>query len=303
MNMQDLNDLYYFVKAVEYGGFAPASRALCIPKSKLSRRIAALEARLDTKLIYRSTRSFHLTEVGQTYFQHCKAMLEEAESAQDAIDSLKSEPRGTIRLTCPIALLHAHIGCMLADFMIEYPQVNIQLEASNRRVDLISEGVDVAIRVRPPPLEDSELVMRVLSERSLSLVASPALVDSYALPNHLTELCNWPSLGLGQPQYQFVWSWYAPDNKLIEVPFKPRFVTTDMVALRNAAVAGAGVVQLPTLMVTQQMKDGSLIKLLDGWTAPKEIIHVVFPSRRGLLPSVRALIDFLADRYASFDEE
>ncbi|WP_254911155.1 LysR family transcriptional regulator [Pseudoalteromonas sp. A601] len=121
--MQDLNDLYYFVKACEYGGFAPASRALGIPKSKLSRRVTGLENRLDTKLIYRSTRSFHLTEVGQTYFQHCKAMLIEAETAQEAIDSLKSEPRGTVRLTCPIALLHAHIGDMLAQFMARYPEV------------------------------------------------------------------------------------------------------------------------------------------------------------------------------------
>lgn len=297
MDMQDLNDLYYFVKAVEYGGFAPASRALCIPKSKLSRRIAGLEERLDTKLIYRSTRSFHLTEVGQTYFQHCKSMLIEAEAAQEAIDSLTSEPRGTVRLTCPIALLHAHVGAMLAEFMAEYPQVNIQLEASNRRVDLIVEGVDVAIRVRPPPIEDSDLVMRVLSERRLSLVASPALVETYGFPSHLSDLSVWPSLGLGQPQYQFIWRWNSPDNKCVEVPFKPRFVTTDMVALRNAALAGVGVVQLPTLMVTQQIKDGSLLKLLDGWSAPQEIIHVVFPSRRGLLPSVRALIDFLAECY------
>ncbi|MCB1855212.1 MAG: LysR family transcriptional regulator [Halieaceae bacterium] len=300
--MQDLNDLYYFVKAVEYGGFAPASRALCIPKSKLSRRIAALEERLDTKLIYRSTRSFHLSEVGQAYFQHCKAMLVEAESAQDAIDSLLSEPRGTIRLTCPIALLHAHIGCMLAEFMVQYPQVNIHLEASNRHVDLIAEGVDVAIRVRPPPIEDSDLIIRVLSERSLSLVASPALVAARGAPGHLADLAQWPCLGLGQPQYHFSWRWNSPESKLVEVPFAPRFVTTDMVALRNAALAGVGVLQLPTLMVTDQIRNGSLIKLLDGWTAPPEIIHVVFPSRRGLLPSVRALIDFLAERYSGFDE-
>ncbi len=301
--MQDLNDLYYFVKAVEYGGFAPAGRALCIPKSTLSRRIAALEKRLDTQLIYRSTRSFHLTEVGQTYFQHCKAMLEEAESAQEAIDSLKSEPRGTVRLACPIALLHAHIGCMLAEFMVRYPQVSIQLEATNRRVDLVAEGVDVAIRVRPPPLEDSDLILREFSKRRLSLVASPGLVDAHGHPNHLRDLCGWPSLGLGQPQYQFTWRWNSPDNESVEAPFKPRFVTTDMVALRNAALAGVGVVQLPTLMVTEQIRDGSLIRLLDGWHAPPDIIHAVFPSRRGLLPSVRALIDFLAERYASFDEE
>lgn len=302
MRMQDLNDLYYFVKAVEYGGFAPAGRALCIPKSKLSRRIAALEERLNTQLIYRSTRSFHLTEVGQVYFRHCKAMLVEAESAQDAIDSLTSEPRGTIRLTCPIALLHAHVGCMLAEFMMQYPQVSVHLEASNRRVDLIAEGVDVAIRVRPPPLEDSDLVMRVLSERSLSMVASPDLVAAQKVPAHLAELAQWPSLGLGQPQHRFSWRWTSPDSKQVEVYFAPRFVTTDMIALRNAALAGVGVVQLPTLMVIDQIREGSLIKLLEGWTAPPEIIHVVFPSRRGLLPSVRALIDFLVERYSSFDE-
>lgn len=302
MAMQDLNDLYYFVKVVEYGGFAPTGRALGIPKSKLSRRIAALEERLDAKLIYRSTRRFHLTDIGQLYLKHCKAMLVEAESAQDVIDLLKSEVRGTIRLTCPIALLHAHLGCMLAEFMMRYPQINIHLEATNRRVDLIGEGVDVAIRVRPAPIENSDLVMRVLSERSLSLVASPGLVEEQGMPSHLSDLAQWPSLGLGQPQYQFSWNWSSPDQKAVEVSFVPRFITTDMVALRNAALAGVGVVQLPTLMVTEQIKDGSLIKLLDDWIAPPEIIHVVFPSRRGLLPAVRALIDFLAERYSSFDE-
>lgn len=144
--------------------------------------------------------------------------------------------------------------------------------------------------------------MRVLSERSLSLVASPDLVATQGVPGHLTDLAQWPSLGLGQPQYQFSWRWNSPENNWVEVPFSPRFVTTDMVALRNAALAGVGVVQLPTLMVTEQVRDGSLIKLLDDWTAPPEIIHVVFPSRRGLLPTVRALIDFLAERYASFEE-
>lgn len=301
--MQDLNDLYYFVQACEYGGFAPASRALGIPKSKLSRRVAGLEERLETKLIYRSTRSFHLTEVGQTYFQHCKAMLIEAESAQNAIDSLKSEPRGTIRLTCPIALLHAHVGCMLADFMMKYPEVNVVLEAANRRVDVISEGIDVAIRVRPEPIENSELVMRVLARRSLRLVASPALIRQYGAPDQLSDLANWPSLGVGQAQHQFVWHWQSPEGRNMEIAYKPRLITTDMVALRNAALASVGVVQLPTLMVTEQLRDNTLISLLPDWTAPAEIIHAVYPSRRGQLPAVRALIDYLVERYKSFEEQ
>ncbi|QZN91895.1 LysR family transcriptional regulator [Idiomarina abyssalis] len=301
--MQDLNDLYYFVKVVDSGGFAPAGRALGIPKSKLSRRIAKLEDNLNAKLIYRSTRSFHLTEVGQKYLQHCRAMLVEAESAQEAIDSLRSEPRGVIKLTCPIALLNAHIGCMLAEFMNLYPEVDIQLEASNRRVDVIAEGVDVAIRVRPPPLEDSDLVMKVLSERTLCIVASPDLVSKFGTPKHLCEIADWPSLGLGTPQKHFTWSWTSPDGQSFEVPFKPRFITTDMVALRDSALAGVGVVQVPKLVVANQINDDSLIELFPDWKAPPEIIHVVFPSRRGLLPAVRTLIDFLADRYRSFDEE
>ncbi|GAC33116.1 LysR family transcriptional regulator [Paraglaciecola polaris] len=301
--MQNLNDLYYFVKAVEYGGFSAASRALGLAKSKLSRRIAALEVRLDTKLIYRSTRSFHLTEVGHTYFEHCKAMLVEAESAQEAIDSLQSEPRGSIRLTCPTALLHAHIGTMLAQFMSLFPQINIQLEASNRKVDLIAEGIDVAIRVRPPPIENSELILRVLSEQSVCLVASPELIAKQGTPTSLTELANWPSLGVGQPQDNFMWTWSSPQQQLVKVSYQPRLVTTDMVALRNSALAGVGVVQLPTLMVTEQIENGSLMKLLDDWHASPDIIHLVFPSRRGLLPGVRALIDFLVEGYAGFDAQ
>lgn len=301
--MQDLNDLYFFVKAVEHGGFSAASRAMGVPKSRISRRLAALEKRLNVQLVYRSTRHFHLTEVGQTYFQHCKAMLIEAESAQEAIESLTSEPRGTIRITCPIALLHAHVGEMLADFMALYPAVTLNLEADNRRVDLVAEGIDVAIRVRRPPIEDSDLVMRTLAERHLSLVASPDLVSHLGQPAHLHDLKAWPSLGLGQPQHAFCWTWTSPDGKRVNQPYQPRFITTDMVALRNAALAGVGVVQLPTLMVREHLLNGRLMRLLDGWQAPPELIHAVFPSRRGLLPAVRALIDYLSLRYANLQEE
>ncbi|MFC6672667.1 LysR family transcriptional regulator [Marinobacterium aestuariivivens] len=301
--MQDLNDLYYYVQAVDHGGFAPAGRALGVPKSKLSRRIALLEDRLGVRLIQRSTRHFKMTDVGQTYYDHCKAMLVEAESAQEAIDAIKAEPRGLIRLTCPIALLHAHVGSMLADFMVRYPHVRIHLEATNRRVDVIAEGVDVAIRVRPPPLEDSELVLRVLSDRGQCLVASPALIERQGVPAAPADLVKWPSLGLGEPQQSYSWILNGPHDARITLNHSPRFVTTDMVALRNAALAGVGVVQLPTLMVPDQLADGSLVRVLPDWFPRREIIHVVFPSRRCLLPSVRVLIDYLSEQYASFEED
>jgi DNA-binding transcriptional LysR family regulator len=292
--MQDLNDLYYYVQAVDHGGFAPAGRVLGMPKSKLSRRIAKLEERLGVRLIQRSTRHFAVTDAGETYYMHCKAMLVEAEGAQEAIDALTAEPRGVIRMTSPIPLVNAYVGVMLADFMVRYPHVTVQMEATNRRVDLVSESVDVALRVRPPPLQDSNLVMRVLADRGQCLVAS--------FPAAPTALSNWPSLGLGNLQQIHTWVLHGPDDAHATLHHTPRFVTTDMIALRDSAVAGVGVVQLPEVMARDQLAAGSLLRLMPDWAPRREIIHAVFPSRRGLLPSVRALIDFLAQRFAMLHE-
>lgn len=301
--MQDLNDLYYFAQVVDHGGFTPASRALGIPKSKLSRRVSVLEERLGVRLLQRSTRHFSLTEIGRIYHDHCKAMLVEASAAEDAINSVRAEPAGTIRLTCPVALLHAHIGVMLADFMALHPRITVHLEATNRRVDPIGEAIDIAIRVRPPPLQDSDLIMRVLADRGQCLIASPALINHFGAPRVPADLHGWPSLGLGQPQQDHTWHLFGPADAQVTLHHGPRFVTTDMTALRDAALAGAGVVQLPLMMVKEQLANGALVRLLPDWAPRREIIHAVFPSRRGLLPSVRALIDFLAEHFEAMDED
>lgn len=301
--MQDLNDLYYYVQAVDHGGFAPAGRALGIPKSKISRRIANLEERLGVRLIQRSTRRFNVTEIGRTYYRHCRAMLIEAEAAQEAIDVAHAEPCGTIRLTCPITLLHAHISQMLADFMANYPEVNVQLEATNRRVDVLAEGIDLAIRVRPLPLEDSELALRVLSDRGQCLVASPQLVEQLGLPSRPEFLADWPSMARGSPSDTFEWVLQGPGDEALTQSFMPRLITTDMLALHKAALRGVGIVQLPLLMVDQDISAGRLIHLLQDWSPRREVIHAVFPSRRGLLPAVRLLLDHLSAAYKSFDED
>lgn len=301
--MYDLNDLYYFVQAVDHGGFSSAGRALGVPKSKLSRRITKLEDRLGVRLIQRTTRQFAVTEIGRNYYDHCKAMLVEAEAAQEAIDETRAEPRGVIRMTCPIALLHVHVSSMLADFMALYPKVIVHLEASNRRVDVVSEAVDVAIRVRPPPLQDSELVMRVLAEREQCLVASPQLFQHKTFPSSPAELNGFPSLGVGIPQQNYTWLLLGPQKAQAKVHHTPRFVTTDMIALRHAALAGVGIIQLPRLMVSEQIAVGSLVRVVPEWAPRREIIHAVFPTRRGLLPSVRTLIDYLAQRFETIDEK
>ncbi|KWA11228.1 LysR family transcriptional regulator [Burkholderia territorii] len=302
-NDRDLNDLYYFVQVVEHGGFAPAGRALNMPKSKLSRRIALLEARLGMRLIQRSTRRFTVTDVGQTYYAHCRAMLVEADAADEAIALLHEEPRGIVRVSCPVVLLDSLVGAMIAAFMVACPRVEIHLEATNRRVDVVGEGIDVAIRVRPPPLEDSDLALRVLAERGQCLVASPGLLREHGVPAVPADLTRLPSLDHGVPQAAHVWRLRGPDGAQAEIHHQPRLVTGGMLALRAAAVAGVGIVQLPTMMVRDEVARGELATVLPDWAPRREIVHAVFASRRGLLPAVRALLDFLAERFAELEPD
>ncbi len=301
--MIDLNDLSYYAHVVEHGGFAPAGRALGMPKSKLSRRIALLEERLGVRLIQRSTRRFSVTEVGQDYYAHCKAMLIQAEAAEETIALSRAEPRGTVRIAVPVAILHARMGVMLADFLAEHPKVSLQLEATNRRVDVIGEGLDIAIRVRPPPLEDSDLVVRPLATRRWCIAASPALFADHPAPTVPADLARFPSVDLSAAQQLHVWRLNGADGAAAQVNHVPRLVSDDMIALRAAAVAGVGILMLPTMMVCDELADGRLVRLLPDWEPPHGIVHAVFPSRRGLLPAVRALIDYLALRFEQLQED
>lgn len=301
--MPDLNDLYYFAKVVDHGGFAPASRALGEPKSKLSRRIAALEERLGARLLQRSTRSVTLTEIGEAVYRHSRAMLIEADSARDVVEQSRVEPCGVVRMACPVALLETRVAEMVAAFMERYPRVEVHLEATDRPVDLIAEGLDLAIRVRPPPIADSDLVMRPLADRGQSLVAAPDLLERYPKPAVPGELEALPSLALGRPRQKYTWHLLGPDGDAVDVDHKPRYVTHNMTALRVAAVSGIGVVQFPNMMIEPDLREGRLARVLPEWAPPRELIHAVFPSRRGLVPSVRELVDFLVERFGELEED
>ncbi len=296
--MRDLNDLYYFVQVVNHGGFAPAGRALGVPKSKLSRRIALLEERIGARLIQRSSRHFAVTEAGQDYHRHCKAMLVEADAADEAIALSRSEPCGIVRMTCPVALLDMHVGDMVAEFLAAHPRVEIHLEDTNRRVDVVGEGIDIALRVRPLPIEDSDLVLRVLAERGQCLVAAPSLLAGRGMPRIPADLAGIPSLALGLPQNEHIWHLLGPDGARADIPFQPRLVTRGMGALRAAALAGVGVVQLPTLLVREPIAQGRLLHVIPGWAPRREVVHAVLASRRGQLPAVRGLLDHLVQRFA-----
>ncbi|PLP99111.1 LysR substrate-binding domain-containing protein [Cupriavidus pauculus] len=291
--MDDLNDLYYFVKVVDHGGFTQAGLALGAPKSKLSRRIAALEARYGVRLLQRSTRHFSVTETGREFYERCIGVLVEAEAAREVMERERSEPQGIVRMACPTTLLEYRVAGLVAQFMLAYPKVQVHLEATNRRVDVIGERLDLALRVRFPPLENSDLVMRVLSESHQRLVACPALMAGRTLPRNPAELAGLPSLDWGPPR-SHAWQLIGPAGQSAEVRHQPRYVTDDMSALRKAAQTGVGIVQLPCMVVEDDLRDGTLIDVLPGWAPKGGIIHAVFPSRRGLMPNVRLLIDYFA---------
>ncbi|HEV7328151.1 MAG TPA: LysR family transcriptional regulator [Bosea sp. (in: a-proteobacteria)] len=301
--MQDLNDLYFFVQVVEHQGFAAAARALGMPRSRLSRRLALLEERLGVRLVQRSTRRFAVTEIGREYHRHCLAMLVEAEAAQEAIDRVRAAPQGMVRVACPSAVLYFQVGPMIARFLAACPKVEVQLESTNRRVDVIREGFDIAIRVRFPPLEESELVMKVLAESTQRLVAAPQVLAGVERPLTPADVAALPSLSWGGEHQSHDWQLKGPGGAEAHIRHQPRFVTEDMVALRHAALQGVGVVQMPTMVVVEDIRAGKLVDVLPDWTPRAGIIHAVFPSRRGLLPSVRALLDFLASEYARLDAE
>jgi DNA-binding transcriptional LysR family regulator len=295
--MQDLNDLQFFAAVVDHGGFAPAGRALGVQKSKLSRRILLLEERLGVRLLNRSSRRFSVTEIGREFYERCRAVLVEAEAAEQIVAEVRAEPRGVVRVSCPTALLSFQFGELVSRFMKENPAVEVHLESTNRRVDVIAEGFDLAIRVRFPPLEPTDLVMRRLDESTQCLVAAPSLVAAgIASP---ADLRNLPSLDLGPAHRDHSWQLHHADGQVATIPHVPRLVTDDMSVLRDAAIAGVGAVQLPTIFIWNDVRAGRLVHVVPDWRPRAGIVHAVFPSRRGLLPSVRALVEFLANECAA----
>ncbi|MFV3371425.1 LysR substrate-binding domain-containing protein [Pseudomonas sp. NY15435] len=299
--MEDLNTLYYFTQVVEQGGFAAAGRALDIPKSKLSRRIAQLEERLGVRLLHRTSRHCSLTEIGQEYYQRCVAMRIEAEGASEVIERNRAEPRGLVRLACPTTLLNSWVGPMLTRYMLKYPLVELFIESTNRRIDLLHEGFDIALRVRFPPLENTDMVMKVLANSTQCLVGSPALLERMAGGSSPMGLAQLPSLHWGGMQREYQWELFNEEGERLLISHKPRMVTDDLLALRNAVLAGVGIAHVPRVAVREDLAAGRVVELLPGWSPKCGIVHAIFPSRRGLLPSVRTLIDFLAEEFSNSD--
>jgi DNA-binding transcriptional LysR family regulator len=297
--MQDLNDLYYFAKVVECGGFAAAGRALAIPKSRLSRRIAELETRLNASLLQRTTRKLALTAVGERYLQHCQAMLLEAEMADEAVASLSAEPRGRLRVSCPVGMTHWNLSHVVTEFLARYPQVQLELLLVNRRVDLVNEGIDVALRVRDIGDEDPNLIVRQLVPAFAALVASPSLIAGKDIrtPDDLSAL---PVLGAIDADRKVHFLLIHEDGRRQEVVLDARLAVDDFNIRKAGALAGLGMTMLPMMNCRDALADGTLVRLLPDWSMSTGNLQAAYTQRRGALPAVRAWLDHVSEGFSQF---
>ena len=294
--MHDLNDLYYFAMVVDHSGFAAAERALGIPKSRLSRRITQLENELGVRLLQRSTRRFAVTDVGQSVYRHAQTMLAEAQAAREVVDRLSAEPRGLIRVSVPVGTAQQQIPKLLPEFLARYPQVRVQLQVSNRRVDIINEGIDVALRVRSKLDDDGSLVMRNFGQIQELLVASPDYLRKMGRPTHPEELSEHITMSMSEDESRQRWELHGPDGEIKRIDLKPRVAGFDFPMLMALARQGVGITMLPETVCAEAVRKGELQVVLPEWRLPQGIFHAVFASRRGMLPAVRVFIDFLAEK-------
>ena len=292
--MQDLNDLNLFVAVVTHGGFSAAARALDAPKSRLSRRIAGLEDDLGVRLLERSTRRLQVTDVGHDVYRHARAAMSEAEAIDAIVLQRKGEPQGLVRVAAPPGIDRL-IATSLPALLARYPKLRVQVIVSNRRVDLIDERVDVAVRVRETLDTDADLQMKVISRAPGVLLASPDLLAAHGPPEGPQGLATYPTVGLTDVSGPERWVLHNPAGDKVELLHEPRLSSSSPSIVRQAIADGVGVAVLPEWCCRELLDSGRLVRILPDWTRREGLIHIVFTSRRRQLPGVRAVIDFLAE--------
>ena len=293
--MLDLNDVFYFVQVVEKKGISAAARALDLPKSTVSRHILALETVLGARLIQRTTRTFAVTEIGQEFYAHAVATLIEAETAENVVRQRMADPSGTIRFSCSVALAQLGLAELIPRFMTLFPRIRIVQHATNRLVDPVQEGFDVCLRAHSTPLPASTLIQRRLVDIPWHLFAGPAYLARKGTPANPDDLAAHDGVGLRQTDEAHVWSLtyeQRPDKKAT-VAYAPCLQSDDMGTLKVAARM-LGIVALPGYVGRKEVESGLLVRVLPQWHAGIATLSILMPSRRGLLPSVRAFIDFLS---------
>ncbi|WP_313622570.1 LysR substrate-binding domain-containing protein [Achromobacter sp.] len=289
--MLNLNDLHFFAQAVDSGGFAAAARRLGCPKSTVSKRVATLEATLGVQLLYRTSRSFTLTDVGRDVYDHARAVMIEAEAAETVVHRRLAEPSGAVRITASVPVAQFQLADRFPILARQHPKLRIQLHVTDRFIDLVQDGFDIAIRSHFAPLPDSDLVQRRMSEEPITLVAAPSYVAQRGAPQGPESLTSHD--GLMTTTTMKSWRLADANGRIVEVEPRPQFYADESVSLMKAAEMGLGIVCLPETITAQAVREGRLARVLPAWTAGRVMTTILTPQKRAQLPAVRAVIDFL----------
>lgn len=297
--MIDLNDYFYFVHVVEKRGFSPAATALNMPKSRLSRHVAKLEERLATKLIQRTSRQFNVTEYGQIFYRHARALLDEMEAAEAAIQTRKTSLSGQVTMSCSVGVAQFAIKDLILDFLRDNPNAEVMQQVTNQAIDLVSSGIDLAIRGHIDALPDSSIIQRHLTTVSWHLFASPEYLSNSGIPESPYDLFKRQSLKVGWQPANGHWTLQNTQGVKTSVPFSPQYCSDDMGTLKQAAIGGLGIVSLPAYVCRQEIGDETLVRVLPGWITGKAQLSLMMPSRKGQPASVKVFADYLLDNLDS----
>jgi DNA-binding transcriptional LysR family regulator len=294
--MHDLNDVQFFVAVAENQGFSAAARVLNMPKSSVSRRVANLEARLGVRLIERSTRSLRLTEVGVSFYERCRAILADLDTAEREVAVQRAEPVGLVRMSCPTGLAQFVLAKILPGFLIRYPKVRLQVLATNRAIDLVDDNIDIAIRARMRTADEA-VMMRMLYKGELIFVASPAFASAQQIAIRIDTLPSFPFLSFLEEPRRPTWALNGPNAATATVSLDPVLRSSDFSVLLSAAAAGLGIALLPAEVADDDIRAKRLIRILPDWHSDEITVHLVFATNRGIVPAVRVLIDYLAEHF------
>ncbi len=296
--MQDLSGIAVFAAVVEAGSFTAAAEKMGQSKSAISKQVTKLEQRLGAQLIARTTRRLSLTEVGQSFYERCRRIIAEAEEAELAVTHLQEVPRGRLRVTAPVSFGITHLTAALPDFMTMHQEVSVFMDFNDRRVDIIDEGFDVAIRIGV--LEDSSLIAKRIAQTRRPLLAAPSYLEKHGMPLHPQDLENHNCMIYTYTDTPNIWRFRNPDDPKGELSVRVAgsLVSNNGNALAQAAAAGVGIVLSPTFICVESLRGGALVPILEEYELPPIGIHALYPPNRHLSAKVRAFVDFLTARYA-----
>ncbi len=287
----DLNEIAIFVKVVESGSFSMAARVLGIPKSTVSAKVSSLEQRLGLTLIQRTTRKLNITPPGQTFYLRCAGGLSEILAAQSEVTSAQSEPQGTLRLTAPAELGSTILPSIVSGYMKKFKKVKLELILSDRRVDLISEGIDLAIR--GGNLADSSLIAKKLGNIYFAPIASPSYVKSAGLPKSPKDLVDHQCIQYNSTGIE---EWKLTGSKgSIVVPMSGRILINDLDMVKSLVFAGHGIGLLPNFLCSEDLIKGRLVRVLPDWKSHSSDVHFVYPAQKFVSPKVSSFIAYATD--------